>query len=132
MSTLSVGTIRSNDGAPPVIQNSSQTQIGTFCRAWVNFSGVGTVSIRSSFNVSTITDNGTGDYTINLTTAMADANYAAVATSTALAGTALNSVYVSDNTVPRTTSALRIACTYIAGGSIAAQDPTVVSVAIFS
>ena len=46
------------------------------CRAWVNFHGVGTVAIRASGNVSSITDNGLGDYTVNFTTAMVDANYA--------------------------------------------------------
>ena len=45
------------------------------CRAWVNFNGTGTVAIRASGNVSSITDNDTGDYTINFTTAMPDANY---------------------------------------------------------
>ena len=45
------------------------------CRAWVNFNGTGTVAIRASGNVSSITDNGTGDYTINFSTAMPDANY---------------------------------------------------------
>jgi len=44
-------------------------------RAWVNFNGTGTVSIRASGNVTSITDNGTGDYTVNFTTAMPDANY---------------------------------------------------------
>jgi hypothetical protein len=44
-------------------------------RAWVNFDGTGTVAIRSSGNVTSITDNGTGDYTVNFTIAMADANY---------------------------------------------------------
>ena len=47
-------------------------------RAWVNFNGTGTVAIRGSGNVSSITDNGIGDYTINFTTAMADANYCPV------------------------------------------------------
>jgi hypothetical protein len=47
-------------------------------RAWVNFNGTGTVAIRASGNVSSITDNGTGDYTVNFTTAMTDVNYAAV------------------------------------------------------
>lgn len=47
-------------------------------RAFVNFNGTGTVAIRSSGNVSSVTDNATGDYTVNFTTAMADANYAAV------------------------------------------------------
>lgn len=46
-------------------------------RAWVNFNGTGTVAIRASGNVSSITDNGTGDYTVNFTNAMPDANYAA-------------------------------------------------------
>ena len=46
------------------------------CKAWVNFNGTSTVAIRASYNVSSITDNGTGDYTVNFTTAMADANYA--------------------------------------------------------
>ena len=49
-------------------------------RAWVNFNGTGTVAIRASGNVSSITDNGTGDYTINFTTAMSDANFAVVNT----------------------------------------------------
>ena len=48
------------------------------CRAWVNFNGTGTVAIRASGNVSSITDNGTGLYTVNFTTAMPDLNYATV------------------------------------------------------
>jgi len=50
-------------------------------RAFVNFDGTGTPAIRNSSNVSSITDNGTGDYTINFTTSMPDANYSAVGTS---------------------------------------------------
>jgi hypothetical protein len=46
------------------------------CRAWVNFNGTGTIAIRGSGNVSSITDGGTGQYTVNFTTAMPDANYA--------------------------------------------------------
>ena len=45
------------------------------CRAWVNFNGTGTVAIREDGNVTSITDSGTGDYTVNFTTAMPDANY---------------------------------------------------------
>jgi len=48
------------------------------CRAWVNFNGTGTVAIRASGNVTSITDNGTGLYTANFTTAMPDANYTSV------------------------------------------------------
>jgi len=59
------------------------------CRAWVNFNGTSTVAIRGSGNVSSITDNGTGIYTVNFTNAMPDANYAIMVsgggTSTAIA-----------------------------------------------
>ena len=48
-------------------------------RAWVNFNGTGTVAIRASGNVTSITDNGVADYTVNFTTAMTDANYAVTA-----------------------------------------------------
>ena len=49
-------------------------------KAWVNFNGTGTVAINASYNVSSITDNGTGDYTVNFTSALADANYAVTLT----------------------------------------------------
>lgn len=51
------------------------------CRAWVNFNGTGTVAIRSSGNVSSITDNGTGTYTVNFSSALPDANFSGVCTS---------------------------------------------------
>lgn len=51
------------------------------CRAWVNFNGTGTVAIRASGNVSSITDNGVGNYTINLTTALVDTSYVFAASS---------------------------------------------------
>lgn len=62
------------------------------CRAWVNFNGTGTVAIRASGNVSSITDNGVGDYTVNFTTAMPDANYAMVANSPNQSGSNLITV----------------------------------------
>jgi hypothetical protein len=52
--------------------------IGYGCRAWVNFNGTGTVAIRGSGNVTSITDNGTGLYTVNFTTSMPDVNYGAL------------------------------------------------------
>jgi hypothetical protein len=64
------------------LTNTTQIATTAFVRAdnnvkaWVNFNGTGTVAIRGSFNVSSITDNGTGDYTVNFTTALADVNYA--------------------------------------------------------
>jgi len=56
---------------------STQSSGKQVCKAWVNFNGTGTPAIRDSFNVSSITDNGTGDYTVNFTNAMPNANYAA-------------------------------------------------------
>jgi hypothetical protein len=71
-----VTSISSASANTPVIMQDSGSNSNT-CRAWVNFNGSGTVAILASFNVSSITDNGTGDYTVNFTTAMPDANYAA-------------------------------------------------------
>ena len=87
MSTLVTATVKSNSSSPIAFQNSSGTEVGRMCRAWVNFNGTGTVAIRAQFNVSSITDNGTGDYTVNFTTALADANYSAVTTTTSLSTT---------------------------------------------
>lgn len=60
---------------PPTISDVNNVAIGTFCRAWVSFNGSGTIAIRASFNVSSITDVGTGSYRINFTNAMPDGNY---------------------------------------------------------
>lgn len=75
----SSGNFKFNSG-----YGSVETAYG--CRAWVNFNGQGTVAIRASGNVSSITDNGTGDYTVNFATAMPDANYASSAAHTGYAG----------------------------------------------
>ena len=78
------------------------------CRAWVNFNGTGTVAIRASGNVTSITDNGTGDYTVNFTTAMSDANYAFNGTSQQGSGdSAPNGVVALKNAATITTSAVR-------------------------
>lgn len=61
----------------PAALNASGSAPIYACRAWVNFNGTGTVAIRASGNVSSITDSGVGNYTVNFTTAMPDANYAA-------------------------------------------------------
>jgi hypothetical protein len=72
MSTLRVDTIQNASGT------DSPINVPGTAKAWVNFNGTGTVAIRASYNVSSITDNGTGDYTVNFTTALVDANYSAV------------------------------------------------------
>lgn len=88
--------------------NSGYGSIATAygCRAWVNFNGTGTVAIRGSGNVSSITDNGTGTYTVNFTTAMSDANYCTNATGTHDAGAYVAWGTVANDTPP-TTSAVR-------------------------
>jgi hypothetical protein len=71
------GTVIYSDASANLQFNSGYGSVATAygCRAWVNFNGTGTVAIRASGNVSSITDNGSGDYTVNFTTAMPDANY---------------------------------------------------------
>ena len=72
-------------------------------RAWVNFNGTGTVAIRGSGNVTSITDNGTGDYTVNFTTAITDVNYAVNITTSIQGTTSTNGGFMSTlnrNTTP--------------------------------
>ena len=92
MSVLQVTNVRSNStsfNTPVVFQTSGGTENGTLCRAWVNFNGTGTVAIRADFNVNSITDNTTGDYTVNFSNALADANYSPIViTSPSTASTA--------------------------------------------
>jgi hypothetical protein len=72
MSTLVAQTISNG-----TVSTSSANVIQGSAKAWVNYKGTATVSIRASYNVSSVTVNGTGDYTINFTNALTDANYAA-------------------------------------------------------
>jgi hypothetical protein len=76
-------------------------------RAWVNFNGTGTVAIRASGNVSSITDNGVGDYTVNFTTAMPDANYSFNGATQWVTGNEGDVVLYNSNTT-LTASAIRV------------------------
>ncbi len=67
-----------NDGNFQFNSGYGSSAVAYGCRAWVNFDGTGTPGIRASGNVSSITDNATGDYTVNFTTAMPDTNYTVV------------------------------------------------------
>lgn len=114
---------------------STQSTGKQACKAWVNFNGTGTVAIRSSYNVSSITDNGTGDYTINFTTAMPNANYAVAATSTIHAGVSnagcvVSTRNTSGTTPDQTTSGVRIIT--IGVSSPAEADVCQVNIAVFS
>lgn len=133
-SSLANGDIWTNSttGIMTARSNGMSGQVGAV-KAWVNFNGTGTVAIRSSFNVTSITDNGTGDYTVNFTVAMVDVNYTAcMAGSTpngggASSGLTTTEVVTNSTTLARTTTAFRFH-TYTVSWNFA--DALSVSVAI--
>ncbi len=104
------------------------------CRAWVNFNGTGTVAIRASGNVSSLVDNGVGDYTVNFTTAMPDADYSVSGAqgdtgSTNAAGMfATNRVGSNGDPATPTASAVRVNTTNSLGN---VRDNTYVYVSVF-
>ena len=110
---------------PDALSTASGSAPSYSARAWVNFNGTGTVAIRESGNVSSITDNSTGDYTINFTTSLTDANYSLnVTTSNASSGAAGSgpvSLFITNGTNTRvapTTSAARFLTFSYNGGSL--------------
>lgn len=72
MSTLKVTNIQDTSGGN---SSTSEQIFQGRAKAWINFNGTGTVAIRADFNVSSITDNGTGNYYVNFSNAMSDVNY---------------------------------------------------------
>jgi hypothetical protein len=107
--TLTNKTLTSPSLTTPNIDSAQiPTVSGTaplyMCRAWVNFNGTGTVAIRASGNVTSITDNGTGDYTVNFTTAMTDANYSVSGFSIALDSSNATNVWLKTGTTLATSS----------------------------
>jgi len=84
---------------------ATQNGMTGIAKAWVNFNGTGTVALRDSFNVSSITDNGTGDYTVNFTTALPNANYSMNVTtsnnSSGAAGSGAVTLFVANTTNAR-------------------------------
>ena len=125
MSTLKTGTVQNNTGSgAPVFKNNAGTEIGQLCKAWVNFDGSGTVAIRDSFNVTSITDNSTGNYTANFTNAMVNDDYAAIC------GYQANSslAYVV-NIVSQATNSVRHQFFNYANGT--ALDQSIVNIAVF-
>ena len=99
--TLIIDNLESSTGA---VNRDTADLINGACTAWVNFNGTGTVAIRDSFNVSSITDHAVGDYTVNFANAMSNTNWTVVVTS--------GSVITADSTATRgrstTTTPVRI------------------------
>jgi len=124
MSTLVAQTISNG-----TVSTSSANVIQGSAKAWVNFNGTGTVAIRASYNVSSITDNGSGEYTINFTNAFADANYVAIGGAKYPTGTNYHTITfgnISGGDNPTTTS-LRL----MTMANTSQQDCDYVMVSIF-
>jgi hypothetical protein len=119
---------------PPTIIDVNGTEVGTFCRAWVNFNGtfagnmtIANGGIRGAFNVSSITDSGVGNYNVNFTTPLVDANYSAVfnAGTTGTAG----STFIAPYNFTNTSSVCGIVC--FNSTLSAVQDTNTVICAVF-
>jgi hypothetical protein len=121
------GTLVISDLSDGTNSTSATNCIQGSAKAWVNFNGTGTPAVRASYNVSSITDNGTGDYTINFTNALPDANYVALATTGRAQGGSGFLVSGPETAVP-TTTAWRL---IIVSSGINAADSATVYVAIF-
>ncbi len=107
------GTTVLQDGSNNLLMNSGygSDAVAYGCRAWVNFNGTGTVAIRASGNVSSITDNGTGNYTVNFTTAMPDLNYSSLVTGSGQEGVNIvGSTNLRDPSTFKNASGFRIQC----------------------
>jgi hypothetical protein len=126
MSQLNVDSIKDRTGA-------NQPDIVGAAKAFVNFDGTGTVTIRNGFNVSSITDLGTGYYRINFATAMQDANYCAPISSTESATSTSQGVKEGHGKISNylTTSCTVVTKFHVYNVAFRAHDSAVVSVAIF-
>ena len=118
MSTLRVNTL----------QNTSGVEVYT-AKAWVNFNGTGTVAIRAAGNVSSITDNGTGDYTVNFTVAMTDINYSYTIGIGPIPGFPYINSLTNNSVSAPTTSNFKFCVNNAANG--AQIDETYINIAVF-
>ena len=118
ISTLSDGT--NSTSATNCIQGSA--------KAWINYKGTATQSIRASYNVSSVTVNGTGDYTVNFTTAMANANYSTLVSIGPTQGTVADCTVITSYT----TTGVRISTYYFYSTSKTSADYSTINIAVFS
>ena len=126
MSTIKVNNLQTASGG----SNSTPEQIQQGrAKAWVNFNGSGTVAIRNDFNVSSITDSGTGIFKVNISTAMANTNYAVTAGSSHLSGTYLSFAHLRDrDQVTRSTTQFQLD---VMNSSGSASDSEEIHIAVF-
>ena len=130
MSTLNVANIQSlTTSTLPVIKNSAGTEVGQFARAWALLDGTGTASRTGNFNVSAITDNGTGHYTLTFATALPNANYCAVASGCLnnSGDTSITSIFMFDFT----TTTIKLKTFRLQSNTATPRDFEQISVAIF-
>ena len=129
-SGVDLGLTADHSGVKTALNASGDASIYA-CRAWVNFNGTGTVAIRGSGNVSSITDHGTGDYSANFTSAMPDINYS----TTQLCGNdgdsgTVHCVIFGANSA-RTTSAVRFRTIRVSASSGGTYDEDIINIACF-
>jgi hypothetical protein len=89
--------------------NSTTTNLQQgLAKAWINFDGTGTIAIADSFNITSIADNNTGDYSVTIANDMANANYVHAGNSGGANGTSAGAVYANDQGTARTTTLFRV------------------------
>lgn len=128
MSTVTVNKLQTHaSNAATEFFDSSGREMGRLCMAYINFNGTGTIAIRDSFNVTSITDNGTADYTINWANAFPSSTYVPVSMGKATALNQGNTLSFHYSTAP-TTNALRVYSYNIGSGT---TDIDTLCIAVF-
>ena len=114
MSTIRVNTLQDVSGSnQSLVSDLSQGRT----KAWVNFNGTGTIAIRDSYNVSSLTDHASGEHSINFAVALPSANYSVVGACGRGAGGAINSTFVGPAVANPTTTVCRIATLTASSGA---------------
>ena len=131
MSTLAVATIKSVSSAAPVFQNTSGTEIGQLVKMWINFNGTGTIAIQDSLNVTSITDDGTGLYTITFSSAFSNTNYCILTGQAAKITDDTDNRYIS-RCLDRSTSNMQVSHDFVENGTSNRADSNFMYFAILA
>ena len=127
--TGSAATVTGNATGSTFGFNSGYGSVATAygCRAWVNFNGTGTVAIRASGNVSSITDGGVGNYTVNFTTAMPDVNYS----TNCSAGFTVSTGFIRTPPTSGTYTSSAVEISIVNVANTAGTDQAIISLSVF-